>query len=350
MKKNKNKKPKLLVIGPDIKKSKGGMATVIKQEKKSKILNKAFNMHIFSSYIEGSSIKRYLYSGWKIFCGNFVIPHYDILHIHMTAKGSMRRKLHYAECGERLGKTVIIQIHCCDYFLDNFYKLPIKRQEKAKKILQKSNKILCLSQDFQKRMETELELNNCEYLPNGIDLTKYKYQPVSEPNLLYLGKINKDKGVYDLVEALRLLKEEGVSINTTIAGIGEMEEVKALSEKYNLNISLPGWADKKKKKELLKNANCLVLPSYHEGFPVVILEAFSSGCKVVATDVGAISELVDTNLKPGDIKTLAEKIKETLSETGDETVFNNLYTAKRMFSIDVIHENLKNIIEKEILK
>lgn len=53
---------KILIVGPSFTKSKGGMATVIKGIKDSKILNEQFNIDIFESYVDGTLIKRFLYS------------------------------------------------------------------------------------------------------------------------------------------------------------------------------------------------------------------------------------------------------------------------------------------------
>ena len=66
------RKTKVLVIGPSTTASKGGMASVILQEKKSEFLNEHLDMKFFSSYIDGGLLKRFFYCFFK-FCPSFVI-------------------------------------------------------------------------------------------------------------------------------------------------------------------------------------------------------------------------------------------------------------------------------------
>ena len=64
------RKTKVLVIGPSTTASKGGMASVILQEKKSEFLNEHLDMKFFSSYIDGGLLKRFFYCFFKIPSGN----------------------------------------------------------------------------------------------------------------------------------------------------------------------------------------------------------------------------------------------------------------------------------------
>ena len=117
-----------------------------------------------------------------------------------------------------------------------------------------------------------------------------------------------------------------------------------------------GWVSGEEKKKYLSNSNILVLPSYHEGFPVVILEAMASGSAVIATDVGAIPEMIDTSLKPHDIPTLAGIIKDkwnsiTEREKSDgESAYTaelreNYQKVKEEYDIEILHKKLGDILK-----
>ena len=341
-------KTKLLVIGPSIKKSKGGMASVIRQEAESPYLNEKLQMKIFSSYCDGKPWKRMLYSGWKILCGLAAVPAADTLHIHMTSKGSMIRKLFYIQEGLLFHKKIIVQIHCCEYFLEKLYEMPAWVQKRARKLLSKTDSVLCLSHKFKKMLEDELGLTNCLYFPNGIAPENYEFSEHKEGNVVgYLGKIRTDKGVPDLLKAVSILQGKDITVSCIIGGTGDLPAMKKLCEEYKLeNVIFPGWMTEKDKKELLSMSRVLALPSYHEGFPVVILEAMASGVEVVATDVGAIPEVIETDLKPGDIQGLANMIAQKLLTNKDQLEQNRRKTEEE-YNIHTLHKKLYLILKAD---
>ena len=112
--------------------------------------------------------------------------------------------------------------------------------------------------------------------------------------VLYVGHLIKSKGLYELVEACSLLPEVQELI---LVGPGEDKIKKELSELAGQRrndgwLSLTGPADKEQVYKNMLSSTLLVLPSYTEGFPNVVIEAMSAGCPVVATDVGAIPEIL----------------------------------------------------------
>ena len=339
------RKNKVLVIGPSTTASKGGMASVILQEKKSEFLNEHLDMKFFSSYIDGGLLKRFFYCFFKIVCGMFYIPAADTVHIHMTSKGSMVRKMFYLWEAFLFHKKTVIQIHCCDYFLNCLYKMPLWYQRIVQRSLLKADHILCLSEKFKERLEKELYLTNCDYFPNGIDPSEYNYNEKGEL-LLFLGKITEDKGVPDLLKALSILEDKKYYVPCVIGGCGKIEEMKELADKYRLKeISFPGWIDMERKKEELAKSKVLVLPSYHEGFPVVLLEAMASGTDIVATCVGAVPEITETELLPGEPEHLAEQIQKAFDRYDKTKIRENKKTVDEKYNINVLHQKLLRYLE-----
>lgn len=113
---------------------------------------------------------------------------------------------------------------------------------------------------------------------------------------LFIGWLYKEKGIYELINALTLLKKSHKNVKLYIAGGGkEYSNIAQLIQKNNLqeNCKLLGWVNGKEKIKLLKKCDTLILPSYSEGFPNVIIESLGAGLSVVATSVGSIpSQLV----------------------------------------------------------
>lgn len=329
-------KKKVLVVGPSMKKTKGGMAAVIIQEMKEEELKKKFSLHAYSSYREENPYVRVLYSICKIIASFFVIPFYQTIHIHMTSKGSMVRKLCYVQVGKLFHKKIIIQLHCCDYFLECLNQMPAWYRKAAVKTLAKADTILCLSKEFLLRMKKETGLKNCVYMPNGIDPDAYEY---SEDGIAvsYLGKVNDEKGVPDLLKALSILKERGIEVSCIIGGTGNLPKMKQLVKEYRLqNVIFPGWLTHNDKLELFRLSKILILPSYHEGFPITILEAMASGTDVIATNVGAIPEIIETALIPGDCEKLADAIEEKYTAEDKETRRNNRERVVHDYNIHTI--------------
>lgn len=114
--------------------------------------------------------------------------------------------------------------------------------------------------------------------------------------LLYLGRFIKEKGIFDLVDAIKILKAKGIKVKLLFAGSGELEnEIIGQSSRNNTEdyISLIGLLKGDVKNQLLKRADLMIRTSYHEVFPITYLEAMSFGTPVVATPVGDVPYLAE---------------------------------------------------------
>jgi glycosyltransferase involved in cell wall biosynthesis len=112
-------------------------------------------------------------------------------------------------------------------------------------------------------------------------------------NLLFLGWLEESKGVFDLLDALRILREENISFHLTLGGDGNaMPEARRFVEQNGLTnyVTFAGWVDEEAKSVLLRASNIFVLPSWSEGLPNAMIEAMSAGLACVLTNVGTISD------------------------------------------------------------
>lgn len=133
-------------------------------------------------------------------------------------------------------------------------------------------------------------------------------------NIVFVGRLADGKGIFDLLKAVQGL---GDKVHLTIIGDGELKnDLKAYVELNNLNTFVKFTGNKPWGEELFKELSrkdVLILPSYSEGLPLVILEAMSMGLPVIASEVGGIPEIVKDKkngllFRPGDITTLKEHI------------------------------------------
>lgn len=132
----------------------------------------------------------------------------------------------------------------------------------------------------------------------GIEQAFYDVLPMDMPDtgrLICVGRLCEQKGQLLLLEACRELKARGISFEMVLAGDGEMRgEIETLIERYDLKqeVSITGWISSDEVRERLLDSRGLVLPSFAEGLPVVIMEAMALRRPVISTYVAGIPELV----------------------------------------------------------
>ena len=312
------KNMKILVVGPSDRQARGGISSVIRGMREAALRNSKATLSFFSSFADGNKLYRVAYCLWKFILYICVVWKYDIVHIHMAANGSAYRKAAYGKVAVLFRKKVVIHIHSGRYW--DFYEgLSKGRKKYLKAALAKASFVFLLSETQKKEYESVIGLKNAVVLPNGVDCEQfegiYKERGNSSQSLLFLGRLGERKGTYDLFEVLKEMQNEGQYVHCTMAGDGEVEYFRHKVKEAGLEdcIQILGWVGETERKELLKSASILVLPSYSEGFPMAILEAMAAGKAIVATFVGAIPEVIEDGkngflVNPGDKKALQQAL------------------------------------------
>ena len=145
------------------------------------------------------------------------------------------------------------------------------------------------------------------------------------PRLLNIGRLCAQKGQLLLVEAAALLKRDGVDFELVFAGDGEMRApIEEAVRRHGLGdrVRILGWVDSATVRAELLASRALVLPSFAEGLPVVVMEAMAVGRPVIATRIAGIPELVRDGVDgwlvpPGDIEPLKQAMQACLSASAD---------------------------------
>lgn len=149
-----------------------------------------------------------------------------------------------------------------------------------------------------------------------------EFVPIPEqPHFVCVGRLSGQKGHLLLLEAVRQLVAEGYRFTVALVGDGEMRsQIEQLLITYDLQacVSITGWAANDAVKAELLRAQALVLPSFAEGLPVVIMEALALGRPVLTTTVAGIPELVETGVNgwlvvPGSVESLLEAMRSALT-------------------------------------
>jgi glycosyltransferase involved in cell wall biosynthesis len=142
-----------------------------------------------------------------------------------------------------------------------------------------------------------------------------------EPRLVCVGRLCEQKGQLLLVRAAHLLVHEGIPLQLVLAGDGEMRsEIETLVAELGLSghVRITGWIDAASVRTEILAARALVLPSFAEGLPVVLMEALALARPVLSTYVAGIPELVRSGeagwlFPAGDVESLAVAMRECLA-------------------------------------
>lgn len=245
----------------------------------------------------------------------------DVLYYHSSIRYALLKDLLILRHAKIKTKVkTIIHIHFADYekimtgisLLDNMILSILKKYV---------DEIVFLSRaTMNSFIEHGIENSKCSVIYNFNTLT-LKEKDVNISNhenklvhLLFVGTIGERKGFFDLVKALENIDRHKYELHvcgepTNDEARSEFEKCK---DKLGKNLVFHGFVSGEERDLIYKNSDIMILPSYGEGLPMVILEAFSAGCAVISTNVGAIPEIVRNEngviIKPGDIDALTEAI------------------------------------------
>ena len=148
-------------------------------------------------------------------------------------------------------------------------------------------------------------------LPNGVDGVWFDRPPLVSKGegtrFLMVGRNEYRKGFHILEKALLLLKKP-----MELHLVGDWPKLKTTHH----NLTYHGVVrDKEQMMEIMDSCDVLLLPSLSEGMPTVVLEAMARGLQIVGTDVGAMTDLHDRLLPPGDAQALATGLSQVVKTT-----------------------------------
>src|SRR5699024_6918877 len=170
------------------------------------------------------------------------------------------------------------------------------------------------------------DLPQIDLIRNGIDLGTWSFserRPIGDrPQLLYVGRLEYEKGVQDALAGLPAVLEDFPGARLTIAGEGTQREwLGQIAAEHGVEESVEflGHLDHQELLTALHGADAVILPSRYEPFGIVALEAAAAGAPVVASGAGGLGEAVidgetGFSFAPGDPVGLAAAVHRSLSD------------------------------------
>ena len=351
-----NNRIKTIMIGTD-RTSFGGMSSVIKLYSESGVLGD--NVIYLSSYKDGSVLFKMVFFGVFLIKYLFLLltdKNIKLIHIHIATKGSFFRKSIALIVAKVFNKKVLLHVHAAEFNI--FYdKSPSFIKQFITKILDKSDVIIALSNQWKADICEKTTNPNIKVLYNPAIIKDFNYKENKTVKVLFMGRLGKRKGTYNIIEAAKYLKNSDVEIH--LYGDGDVEEFEKLIVDNNLQekVKINGLISGDKKAEVFQSADIYILPSYNEGLPISILEAMAFGLPIISTPVGGIPEAVKDGIngflvQAGDYIALAEKIDLLV---GDKSLREQMGVqshkfAKEKFDIEIIMKQLQNLYTEVLEK
>lgn len=193
---------------------------------------------------------------------------------------------------------------------------------------------------------------NITILPMGLTVPKglKKFPREKTPTIIYLSRINKQKGIEDAIDAFKIINELIPNSHLWVAGSGLPEYVAKIKRKvgdYGLThaVKFFGFVDEKKKFELLSRAHVMIFPSIHEGWGIVIAEAGIMGTPSAVYNVAGVRDVV----KNGERGIVTEKnhpellAKAIIRYLKNGKLYKGLITEIKSFEKEVGWENTAKV-------
>ncbi|WP_089608896.1 glycosyltransferase family 4 protein [Dehalobacterium formicoaceticum] len=328
-------KLKVLMIGPDPN-EKGGIASVVNQYYEAD-LNQLIILKYIPTMKSGTKLFKFMYFIKCMMQYIGTIKNYEIIHIHMSSRGSFRRKKYFIKIAKIFDKKIIIHLHSGEFHQFYYNESNEKQKNVIRMTFSSANKVIALSEEWRDFLSEICDINKISILYNSVQLPEITDKNYDNEDILFLGRLSKEKGIDDLLDIFPQIINRNKNAHMYLAGDGDIDRYKTICFKKGIekHVTFLGWVSGSEKQAYLAKCSIFVLSSYHEGMPMSLLEAMSHGCAVITTRVGGIPHVIENEkngllIDPGDRKALANciitllnnpSLKKTLGEAAYLTIY-----------------------------
>ncbi|MDQ4123384.1 MAG: glycosyltransferase family 4 protein [Acidobacteriota bacterium] len=315
-------KPRVLMVGMHLTKTRGGITTLIAEILKSPLADEFEFVYIESQAEDFGKFGKVFLALQAIFrfIWNCLWKRPELVYVHLGSNASLYRESIFILLAKLFGKRTIAHFHAGD--IDNYYPFQSKVGQKFIRLaLALSDSVIAVSQESARQLRNIAGSIKISVIPNAIDTSVFnaiEHSPKDADEairLLFVGAVGKLKGERDLIKALAILRKWGEpNIKISFLGYGA-ENLKDYCEEAGVIdfVEYLGAVSLSDRISFFQKADIFVLPTYAEAMPMSVIEAMAAGLAVVTTPVGGIPELIEDGtdgflFPPGDAKALAEKI------------------------------------------
>lgn len=300
-------------------KTRGGITSVVKAHETGEQWRK-FHCHWVQTHRDGAAWHKIWYFATALVDFMVRLPFCDIVHIHFSTDSSAMRKIVFFRLAKLAGKKVIVHFHSCSVEMTIYGK----RRHMYEYLFSKADRVIALSEYWQNEICDEFGLSKEKVVVvyNPCPVISAAHRSIEkEKTILYAGTVNERKGYADMIRAFAKIAARFPEWRIVFAGNGEVEQGKALARKLGIErqTEFLGWVSGDDKDRAFRSTTVFCLPSYAEGFPMAVLDAWAYGLPAITTPVGGIPDVAKDGenmllFEPGDIGRLAEQMERLISD------------------------------------
>ncbi len=335
---------KVLIVATS-RKTRGGITAVIKAHESGEQWRK-YNCIWVQTHRDGSSARKILYFISAIIYFTLLLPFSDIVHIHHSLPGSTHRKYYFFRLAKLLRKKTIVHLHCGNQLLECW-------NDEYQDMYSRCDIGVALSNNIKLIIESHVgNRNNLRVIFNPCPVVSIEPKLIKTKTILFSGTLYEGKGYRDLIRAFAKVAYKYPEWKLVFAGNGELKVGQVIAKENNVidQCVFLGWVSGETKDHVFREASIFCLPSYAEGFPMAVLDAWAYGLPVITTPVGGIPDVAKNGenlllFNPGDIDTLAGCLDKMISDKyfRDKIAQESLTLANTTFNIDTINKQISEM-------
>jgi glycosyltransferase involved in cell wall biosynthesis len=283
---------------------------------------------------------------------------YDVIHYHFSVPTGLLTFFHTKKI------PYIITLHGIDvpgFHEDEFPLFQKLTKPFNKTIIKRASKVVAVSKNLRDKALKSFPGKEVEVIYHGVDKSRFKNEYPRNKNgkvrFICVSRLVSFKRIELLIKSFAILKErEALDCELTIVGTGYLsEELKALALKLGVDkdVTFTGFIDNTKLPPLLSLHDIFVMPSVHDSFGIVFIEAMACGLACIGANAAGVPEVISHGkngflAKPNDEESLFEcmsklaKDKELVKEMAQE----GMRLVREKYTWDIIVEQYESLFKE----
>jgi len=314
---------RILMVGTSLD-APGGVAAVLRTWREAGLFERAGVRYVATNDGAGPAAKALsALRAWLACAAAMVSGRAPLVHVHTSSYASFWRKTPVLACALLTGRPMVVSLHG-GAFREFYAARSALGRAWIRLVMRRAQRFVVLTSAWQ-RWAQEVEPHaHVRVIPNTVApvVARPRVEADARGPLLFLGRIEPEKGLFVLLQALGRAHAAGAAWTLVCGGSGDLDGARRAAAAAGLPddaVQLRGWVSGDAKAQLLDDCELMVLPSLVENMPVALLEAFAHARPVIATRVGGIPDMVTPGREgwlvgPGQVEELAAALVEAWND------------------------------------
>jgi glycosyltransferase involved in cell wall biosynthesis len=312
----------VLMVGTSLA-GQGGVASVLRTWRDAGLFERAGVRYVATNGASGAAGKAWqALRAWVICAAVLLFRRASVVHVHTSSYASFWRKTPVMAMALALRTPLIISLHG-GAFRAFYASRGTFGRGSIRFLMRRAARFVVLTVEWRRWAQSVEPRARVVVIPNTVADSVAAPTPARPDDgrfergpLLFLGRIEHEKGLWFLIDALAASHAAGAPWALVCAGTGDLAGAGQAVQRAGLPedaVRFVGWIDGAAKDDWLTRCEALVLPSLIENMPVAILEAYAHGRPVIATRVGGIPDMLNDGeegslVEPADAQGLAQAL------------------------------------------